>query len=152
MNIKGVTKKTGQTLFVILHRLIQFQKRALYHQKGNIHSFQNWYYNFIYLKGQRNGMRKYKKIFFKNYKFCKKKIVADFYPYIFVKFKKIILKIYSYGWLIYFKILLGFRICWVYQDLITTEGSIAILKKLGKLLNFIFGNFYDLCWISPKCF
>ena len=28
--------------------------------------------------------------FFKNYKFCKKKIVADFCIYIFVKFKKII--------------------------------------------------------------
>ena len=64
MIIKGVTKKTGQTLFVILHRLIQFQKRALYHQKGNIHSFKNWYYNFIYLKGQRNDMRKHKKCFF----------------------------------------------------------------------------------------
>ena len=47
INLKGVTKKTGQTFFVILHRLIQFQKRALYHQKGHIHSFQNWYYNFI---------------------------------------------------------------------------------------------------------
>ena len=37
----------------------------LYHQKGNIHCFQNWYYNFIYLKVQRNDVRN----FFKNYIF-----------------------------------------------------------------------------------
>ena len=46
-NIKGEQIKTGQTLFVILPRLMVLQNIPLYLQKGNIHSFQNLYYKFI---------------------------------------------------------------------------------------------------------
>ena len=43
LSSKGWVKKTGQTLFVILTRFLISQKSHLYHQKGHIHSFQNWY-------------------------------------------------------------------------------------------------------------
>ena len=42
IDVKGGTKKTGHTLFVILSRLMLFQRITLYPQKAYIHSFQNW--------------------------------------------------------------------------------------------------------------
>ena len=39
--IKGGSKKTGQTLFVIMTKFLILQKSLLYFQKGHIHSFQN---------------------------------------------------------------------------------------------------------------
>ena len=58
--IEGGAKKTEQTLFDILSKLLILQKSPLIYQKGHIHSFQNWYYRVIYLKGHINYVGKHK--------------------------------------------------------------------------------------------
>ena len=49
-DLEGGAKKTEQTLFVILTKLMKILKNTLYHQKGHIHSTLQFWTNALKIK------------------------------------------------------------------------------------------------------